>query len=313
MKPAEIPASQVGPAPASPPAERAAPPRPRPSSAPVNLCVIRDPAVVRRQQAEWAERCGVEVEWTSASGLAFRLVPPGIGYLGATESDPLAQPDEKPRVQVTVPRAMYVSRFPVTHGLVRRFLDEAVGGEDAAADRLARDRGFAGPSRQRAADPAAPAVCVSYADAEVLCDWLGRSDGKVYRVATEAEWEYAARAGSAGPWWWPDPARPPALVTGPPGPRAAGPDRANAWGLVDVLGNVWEWTASEYHPLAAKPAGAAVPARRGGSRVVRGGGWRDAPAGLRLSRRKSAHAGHRADDVGVRIVCEIAAGRERVG
>src|SRR5207253_4580218 len=122
-------------------------------------------------------------------------------------------------------------------------------------------------------------VCLSAADAELIATWLGRHDrvlataGFCYRLPTEAEWEYSARAGSTAAAWWGGGAPRPglAIFASKSGPVRAASGRANGWGLDDVLGNVWEWTASAYAPLQA---GAAVIADRAGagaagSRAVR--------------------------------------------
>lgn len=163
---------------------------------------------------------------------------------------------------------------------------------------------------------------VSLADAEVLCAWMHRLDGRQYRVPTEAEWEYMARAGTGGRCWWEDStvrdrsaaesraANPPdrrlPAVSGCDGPRPADPSRANPWGLIDVLGTVWEWTASAYGPIAAATVLSAGGVLSGEARTVRGGSWRaQSPGELRVSARLSMCKRTRAGDLGVRLICEV--------
>jgi formylglycine-generating enzyme required for sulfatase activity len=141
-------------------------------------------------------------------------------------------------------------------------------------------------------------------------------------VPTEAEWEYMARAGTSGPCWWEAGAdgdrsspgsqaaessdsRLPA-VFGCDGPRPADPSRANPWGLIDVLGNVWEWTSSAYGPIAAATVLSAGGVLSGEARTVRGGSWRARSlAELRVSARLSMCKRTRAGDLGVRLICEV--------
>jgi formylglycine-generating enzyme required for sulfatase activity len=249
----------------------------------------RDGLVSQQQPGVGAARVGPH-------GIVFRLIPEGKVTIGASDGDTAARANERPRRAVTIPRPFWVAAFPLTNAVVRRFLDEAARPEEV---RLVRDRSFA-PAARTGAHPDVPATGISATDATVLCAWLGRSDGRAYRLPTEAEWEYLARAGATGPHWWAGPTAP--LVTAL---SAADPARANAWGLIDVLGNVAEWTSSGYGELTTdaplKPA-AKLAAH---TRVIRGGSWRDRPDRLRLSFRDSMAEAARKDDVGVRVVCDL--------
>jgi sulfatase modifying factor 1 len=136
------------------------------------------------------------------------------------------------------------------------------------------------PPRERAKHPV---TLVAYADAVAYCRWLGEKIQKVVRLATEAEWERAARGGLEGcryPWgddidpsranFLPDPA-----LKRHRGTRPVGSYPPNAFELYDMVGNVWEWVADWYRPDAYRhvddrnPRGPAV----GRLRVVRGGSW----------------------------------------
>jgi formylglycine-generating enzyme required for sulfatase activity len=116
-----------------------------------------------------------------------------------------------------------------------------------------------------------------------------------------------ARAGTTGPYWWgPESLAQTHAVFATAGPAPANAQRANAWGLIDVLGNVAEWTVSAYASFGSGSAVKAAQSRSGEARVVRGGSWRAKTIGdLRVSRRKSMFRKTRADDLGVRIVCDI--------
>ena len=134
---------------------------------------------------------------------------------------------------------------------------------------------------------------------------MGRRDGHHYRMPTEVEWEYFARAGVTGLYWWEEGlAAEQRAVFGGRGLAAPAECRANIWGLCDVLGNVAEWTSSEHGALdsglPSKPASSPL-----GGLTVRGGSWRDPLEQLRLSRRCSIHAAARKDWLGMRAVCEV--------
>ena len=127
-----------------------------------------------------------------------------------------------------------------------------------------------------------PVVFVNWDEAQQYVAWLSRMTGRPYRLLTEAEWEYAARAGTTTAYWWGDEigkgnanclgcgskwdARQPAPV---------GSFKPNAFGLYDMHGNVWQWVEDCYHPnYAGAPAdGSAWIGQECSRRVVRGGSW----------------------------------------
>jgi formylglycine-generating enzyme required for sulfatase activity len=174
------------------------------------------------------------------------------------------------------------------------------------ANALVRDRAFAPNWRNQEADDL-PATCVSASDAQRIAEWLGMIDGRAYALPTEAQWEYMARAGSVHPFWWPPDKNGLGMaIFGVTSPQPSDCFRANPWGLIDVLGNVAEWTASEYRPLQEAAYLRTVPGISAGSRTVRGGSYRDRSiAAVRVSCRRSARVGSRMDDVGLRLICPV--------
>lgn len=163
------------------------------------------------------------------------------------------------------------------------------------------------PSSIEARD--APVDSVSWLDAVAFCNALSEACGLTpgyqidregetatladqggYRLPTEAEWEYACRAGSQGPRygeldaiaWYRDNS----------GGRShpSGQKTPNAWGLHDMLGNVWEWCADQYDPEVY-----------GAYRVFRGGGWNDTARGCLATNRRRSHPTFTIDDLGFRV------------
>ena len=144
-----------------------------------------------------------------------------------------------------------------------------------------------------------PAINVQYHAAMEYCRWLSLKTGKTYRLATEAEWEYAARAGTSTAYsFGNDAARLDqyAWHTGNSGarPHPVGQKAANAWGLFDMHGNVAEWVVDHYDPkyYAQVPPNAAgpvlLPSDRRYSYVARGGSWDDPPGRLRSAARRGS-------------------------
>ncbi|WP_127501168.1 formylglycine-generating enzyme family protein [Actinoplanes solisilvae] len=163
-----------------------------------------------------------------------------------------------------------------------------------------------------AGDARRPAESVSWLDAVAYCNTLSIAEGlpeayKIdadsavtvtgepgYRLPTEAEWEYACRAGTDGPRY--GPLDEIAWYRGNSGERLhdVGGKRPNAWGLYDMLGNVWNWCWDLYDPEVY-----------GGYRVLRGGGWFDEHWSCRASVRRRSHPTFRVDDVGFRVARSI--------
>ncbi len=149
-----------------------------------------------------------------------------------------------------------------------------------------------------------PVESISFADALEFCKKLSKLEGRTYRLPTEAEWEYACRAGAQTPWagdveemaWFDDNAD---GRTHPVGVK-----KPNAWGLHDMHGNVAEWCADYYgaYPSATviDPTGPAT----GKARVVRGGSFANFPRGLRSSSRGNVPASYQLKTVGLRVVAE---------
>src|SRR5262245_62760402 len=152
---------------------------------------------------------------------------------------------------------------------------------------------------------------VSWAEAKQYVDWIVKLTGKPYRLLTEAEWEYAARAGTTTVYFWGDEIGDGNANCNPcgsqwDGKRTApvGSFAANAFGLHDMHGNVWEWVEDCYH---AKSDGAPADGRArtaGGdcsSRIFRGGGWNDSPANLRSASRGRGSTFIRSNNLGFRV------------
>jgi len=152
-----------------------------------------------------------------------------------------------------------------------------------------------------------PVINVTWDDAKSYADWLGTKLGQSCRLPTASEWEHAARAGTTTGFWWGDsPGRGRAncrdcLGDKPPyGTRPVGSFAANPWGLFDMNGNVWEWTATCADGVA--DGDLAADCR---DRTIKGGSW------YYYSRMSRAESQARNDarqwsyNIGIRVLCEI--------
>jgi len=175
-----------------------------------------------------------------------------------------------------------------------------------------------------------PIGCINRIDALAYTQWLSRRSGKRYRLPTEAEWEYAARARTrSARYWGDDPDQACAFANAADRTAQAriegatswsihdcedgfaytapvGSFKANAFGLHDMLGNAWEWTADGYHDsYQGAPADGRVWLGEGRDFVLRGGSWNNAPRNVRSAGRNSYEADRRFSFFGFRVVRQL--------
>ncbi|NOX43561.1 MAG: formylglycine-generating enzyme family protein [Gammaproteobacteria bacterium] len=155
-----------------------------------------------------------------------------------------------------------------------------------------------------------PVVCVSWNDANEYAQWLTEQTGKQYRLPTEAEWEYAARAGEEDNYAWGndvgianarcDRCGQDSKLTGT---YPVSSFKPNDFGLYDMSGNAWEWTASEYtSPYNGQELTVSTKGKKQGKRAIRSGGWLNWPEDLRASNRGEIAPTDRYSTLGFRIV-----------
>jgi formylglycine-generating enzyme required for sulfatase activity len=239
-------------------------------------------------------------------------LPAGSFTMGSPANEPGRLGVESPQHRVSIAAPFAVAKFAVTVEEFATFItcgdyQSCTTGQTWDGIAWSESGGFFfDPGFTQACDH--PAVCVSWRDACAYTAWLSEMTGEVYRLLTEAEWEYAARAGTATPYWWGSSASQEHANYG----RRAKDWRTvpvasfepNPWGLYQTQGNVWEWVedcwADNY--TAASSCGAAHACSLGGElRVLRGGSWLNGPNGIRSARRHAARPDFRRSDVGFRI------------
>jgi formylglycine-generating enzyme required for sulfatase activity len=151
-----------------------------------------------------------------------------------------------------------------------------------------------------------PVINVTWDDAQLYVAWLSRMTGKTYRLLTEAEWEYAARAGSPSRFPFGDDEAELAKYAwyaANSGGRTheVGQKLPNAFGLYDMLGNVWEWTEDCYGPYTAAPTNGAAKTGDCSRHVVRGGSWYYNQQNLRSATRDKNAVDNRFNSLGFRV------------
>ncbi|GHV57989.1 hypothetical protein FACS189460_5330 [Deltaproteobacteria bacterium] len=206
------------------------------------------------------ERIAHAQTYTNSLGMEFVLIPAGTFMMGSPPDDKSVPSDEKPAHQVTISRPFYMGQYEVTQAQ----WEEVMGSNPSF---------FKGRNN--------PVEQVSWEDAQEFIKRLNQMEGtNKYRLPTEAEWEYAARAGTQtryyfgdseknlGEYAWYD-------DNSNDETHPVGQKKPNAWGLYDMAGNVWEWVEDWYDSdYYSRSPGLDPPGpERGLSRVQRGGGW----------------------------------------
>ncbi len=237
------------------------------------------------------------------------LVPAGAFTMGVTEEESLREANDKdfnkdarPLTPMKIASPFWIGRYPVTVGQWKMFAEDPkyTGGDE-----------WKKPPFQQTDNH--PVVNVSAKDAEDYAAWLSAKTGKTgpdaYRLPSEAEWEYAARAGTTTARYWGDGFADAAdyAWSGKPWPTGTAPvipsRKPNKFGLYDMLGNVWQWTADNYHPdYTKRPQDASVwPGGDSGRCVLRGGSWSSNPRSVRAGVRINGGRGIRGNDAGFRL------------
>ena len=244
------------------------------------------------------------------------VVPSGRFIMGSPDSEAGNNGNEGPQYPVASPHQFAVGRYAVTF---------------EEWDACVADGGCKGynPSDEGWGRGRRPVINVSWNDAKLYLAWLSRRTGKAYRLLTEAEWEYAARAGRTTPYHFGDDhsvicsfANGPDLAAKKVYPdddalpcddgfvntAPVGSFQANQFGLHDVLGNVWEWTEDCWNDSyrGAPSDGTAWITANCARRMVRGGAWHHHPRDLRSARRYRDVPESRTTGIGFRVARTLA-------
>ncbi|MBF0379803.1 MAG: formylglycine-generating enzyme family protein [Magnetococcales bacterium] len=254
---------------------------------------------------------GGKLDWQEpVTGMLFVWVPNGCFKMGSNTGNS----DERPVHEVCITKGFWMSKYEVTNKQFRKYKPDhdskVLGGASLNGDNL-------------------PAVQVSWNKATSFAQWLSSHGNGKFRLPTEAEWEYAARAGTTSERYWgdgekeacrfgnvsnpqksssffiPDPVTFPCndnyKVTAP-----VGSFRPNQFGLHDMMGNVWEWVHDKYRKnfYEDSPRNDPLGPSLSQYRVIRGGDWKVKPSGVRSANRDKDTPGFNNGYLGVRLLRE---------
>jgi formylglycine-generating enzyme required for sulfatase activity len=306
----------------------------------------------QRYQNDYARTRSLPVEFTNFLGMTFVLIPPGTFLMGSSGDEPGHNSGgvDETLHEVTLTRPFYLCKTETTVAQFRRFVEatkyvtdvEKNGGGNAHDEKAEWKHrpgtswlkpGYAGQFELREEHPV---VHVSHTDALAFCRWLQEQAERPralplsmgYDLPTEAQWEWACRAGSAARFWWGADEDTTGKVANvgdrslkkihPEWPRLimpmddghaflapVGSYQANGFGLHDMLGNVWEFCSTHYGPY---PKEALTNPDDGDPKrgfAVRGGGWSNAPNDVRCATRNAdpPHFGH--SNLGFRVALRL--------
>jgi formylglycine-generating enzyme required for sulfatase activity len=291
----------------------------------------------RQFQQQWAEYLKREVVEQNSLGMKLAVIPPGEFIMGASPADiereeALRKKEkhrptedalldqfrhEGPQHRVKIARPFALGVYEVTVGQFRQFVkassyktecEKDGKGGIGVADGLLRQRpefnwrnvGYSQTERH-------PVMNIRWPDAVAFCAWLSAKEKRLYRLPTEAEWEYTCRAGTATrTYWGKEPMRNYAWFNLPAEGKtqAVGSRLPNAFGLHDMCGNVWEWCADWYSPTYYREAPLEAPGPAAGTEhVIRGGAARGYAYACCSTFRGIPEKN---SVVGFRVLCELA-------
>ena len=237
--------------------------------------------------------------YTNSIGMKLARIPAGEFMMGTNSG----QPSEKPVHRVQISKAFYMGAHEVTVGQWRAFSADAgyqtqvergeVGASAWPGKRFQTGRGRRAKRKPLtwrtpvlAQDDSHPVICVSWKDANAFCEWLSRKEEATYRLPTEAEWEYACRAGSRTKNYWGDNVRSDCAwyrENSDDNTHPVGGKLPNAFGLYDMIGNVNEWCYDRYNEkyYSSSPSVDPEGPVSGRWRIQRSGSWAGQGRGIR--------------------------------
>jgi formylglycine-generating enzyme required for sulfatase activity len=242
---------------------------------------------------------------TNSIGMEFINIPAGNFMMGAGDTDRDAYGSEKPQHKVTISKPFHIGKYEVTQAQ----WEAVMGSNPYTLDRSNPYYNLPG-MKERITRPTHPAT-VSWNDAQEFIKRLNSKEGhNRYRLPMEAEWEYAARAGTTTAYSFGDNIRDLGryawygedFATG--GTHPVGQKLPNPWGLYDVHGNAWEWVQDWYSETyyAQSPSTDPTGPTSGSQHPVRGGSWHVTSDSWRSSFRKPYEPNYRGISIGFRIV-----------
>ena len=276
------------------PSKQSKPDEKEPSKRDTTTSIIEQP--LKSSESDEDTPSEIEFKIPSTTGksvsLLLRRIPAGSFLMGSPEEEKDRRQTESPQHQVTIPHDIYLGKYPITQKQWR-----AVLGKNPA--------NFKGNTNR-------PVECVSWDDCKDFIQKLNDLGQGTFRLPSEAEWEYACRAGTDTRFYWGNDSEYKeidqfAWFSGNSSGKThpIGKKEPNPWGLYDMNGNVWEWCEDDWHENykgAPQDGSAWIDSPRGSARVIRGGSWLKYPGNCRSAIRNAWTPDDRSGHVGFRVV-----------
>jgi formylglycine-generating enzyme required for sulfatase activity len=238
-------------------------------------------------------------------------IEPGTFVQGSPEAETGHHADETQRT-VTLTQPFWMGKYPVTRGQFARFVAETNYRTEAEAGtsggfgwdgaKLVQRKDFTWKNPGFPQEDTHPVVLVTYNDARAFVAWLTRKTGRKFALPSEAQWEYAARAGGSGAY----PVGGESALRSSSGTRPVGQAALNAWGLGDLTATVWQWCEDWYAPYVGPTTTDPLQTQSNLSdkprRVLRGGSWMRTGVDLRSASRYRNDPASRNADNGFRVM-----------
>ena len=261
--------------------------------------------------------------YIGVSGIEFVRINPG-SYLMGTAKKPAPLILDERQYKVTLTQPFYAARYEVTIGQALVWLNDVqktsydkfspwIDMDDPSCPILKVDRGFVRNTNSAfGQSDEQPMVLITLTGTKAFCSWCSSRDKQFdYRIPTEAEWEYMARAGSTAAFPWGEHFDASRANVGSKGQNSSrghtkrvGSYEPNAWGLYDVVGNVEEWVSDVYGPYSDGASVNPMGSSSGSQWVVRGGSWLHPPNYARSASRTPMISPQFQLDLGFRVICE---------
>lgn len=299
---------------------------PSPPSTPIAAAPFDAEEAIEFQKT-WSDQLRIPIDYENPQGITFRLIPPGSFLMGtdsgesnamvrelevatAGEFEKFAVRSSTPQHEVELSKAFYLATHEVTLAQFKAFVEET-GYQSTLEGRTPnrftwKEMDISPESQDR------PVIGVSWEDAKAYCRWLSSKHQGTYDLPTEAQWEFACRAGSVGRWSFGDDTiliNESAVCDQPTDtpPAVVGTKKANPFGLFDMHGNADEWCldwhSSIFYAMSPKldPVQLTAGEDPASGRVVRGGNWLDLPLWTRSATRSYDFPGLPARHHGFRV------------
>ena len=250
-------------------------------------------------------------------GMQFVQIPAGAFMMGSEDAD-----DEKPVHRVAISKPFWLAACETSNADFRAFV-KATGRPEPGVVVESKKKVRPWQSRMFSADEQ-PVVCLTWGDAVAFCEWLSEKEGAAYRLPTEAEWEYASRAGTQTKFYWGDePAGKEKAYFAEQWPEETKQaddfqetpwglhttvsvkcEERNPFGLCHIAGNVWEWTADWYGSYTEEEQADPTGPAEGKQKVTRGGSRFHQSRVATASVRRAKARGECCHNCGFRVVRE---------